>query len=284
MTAATSAEDRLREAQAQLAATRAATARGAGPTVERLRAAYLDLLKLALCDLVGPATTSAGAMPDGTVATRELEGDGRAVRAAGMDWPPHGLTMVGLTRLDDLQACVEEVVRDGIAGDLIEAGAWRGGAALLMRATLDAHGDERTVWVADSFQGFPADHAPRAGDADLRGFDLLAVPEEQVRASFARLGYERGVRFVPGFFADTLPALAGERWALVRLDADSYDATREALEALYPGLAPGGHLVVDDYGSFEGCRRAIDEFRAEHGIDAPLQRVDHTCVRWRRAA
>ncbi len=113
-----------------------------------------------------------------------------------------GLTMVGLNRLDDLQACVEAVVRDGVAGDLIEAGAWRGGASILMRATLDSLGArDRTVYVADSFQGFPA-----ADDqGHLNATDFLAVPLEEVEANFARLGLEAGVRFVPGFFAETLP-------------------------------------------------------------------------------
>ena len=108
-----------------------------------------------------------------------------------MDWPLQGLTMVGLGRLDDLQACVESVIADGVEGDLIEAGAWRGGASILMRATLDAAGDERTVWVADSFAGFPEADAPDDGSLDLRDFDFLAAPLEDVRASFARLGYER---------------------------------------------------------------------------------------------
>jgi Macrocin-O-methyltransferase (TylF) len=283
MTAAASHDAaRLADARAHLEAAREPRATGPGPDVEALRAAYLDLLKLALCDLAGPATTSVGAMADGTVMSRELRGDERRLRAAGMDWPLHGLTMVGLGRLDDLQACVEDVVRDGVEGDLVEAGAWRGGAAILMRAALDCLGDERTVWVADSFQGFPDDDAPDDGGVDLRAFDFLAVPVEEVRESFARLGCERGVRFVPGFFEQTLPALARRRWAIVRLDADSYEATALALRCLYPGLAVGGHLIVDDYGSFEGCRRAVDEFRAEHGIAEPIDKVDSTCVRWRR--
>jgi len=221
-------------------------------------------------------------MPGGTVMARELAGDDRRMRAAGMDWPRHGLTMVGLDRLDDVQACVEAIVEDGVAGDLIEAGTWRGGAALLMRATLDTRGDERTVWVADSFQGFPASTAPDDGAMDLRPFDFLAVAEDEVRESFARLGCDRGVRVVPGFFEDTLSALASERWALVRLDADSYEATHEALRWLYPGLAVGGYLIVDDYGSFAGCQRAVDEFRAEHAITEAIEKVDFTGVRWRR--
>jgi O-methyltransferase len=265
------------DGEALLAAAREARAAGPGPDAERLRTAYLELLKLSLCDLTGTSTISVGALPDGVVMSRELRGDARRLRAAGMDWPLQGLTMVGLRRLDDLQACVEAVVRDGVPGDLIEAGAWRGGAALLMRATLDSLGDVRTVYVADSFEGF-AEDAPEG----LSGFDFLAVPLEEVRESFARLGLERGVEFVPGFFEETLARLAGRRWALVRLDADTYEPTLAALRALYPGLAQGGFLVLDDYGSFEGCRAAVDEFRREHGIAEPIETIDFTGARWRR--
>jgi O-methyltransferase len=273
---------RLADAQAHLAAARKPRAAGPGPEPETLRRAYLDLLKLALCDLAGASTLSVGAAEDGTVMSRELREDGLRLRVAGMDWPLQGLTMVGLGRLDDLQQCLESVVDDGVAGDVIEAGAWRGGASILMRATLDSLGDERTVWVADSFQGFPQldgadEHAVR-----LSAFEFLAAPLEEVRASFARLGLDRGVEFVPGFFEETLAALTGRRWAVVRLDADSYEATRLALQCLYRGLSTGGYLVIDDYGSFDGCRQAVDEFRREHGITEPIESVDHTCARWRR--
>jgi O-methyltransferase len=273
----------MMDLQAHLASIREPRAGGAAADPEALRSAYLDLLKLCLCDLAGTSTVSVGAMADGTVMSRELRGDGLRLRAAGMDWPLQGLTMVGLGRLDDLQACVESVVADGVEGDLIEAGAWRGGASILMRATLDAAGDERTVWVADSFEGFPEADAPDDGSLDLRAFDFLAAPLEDVRASFARLGYEDGVRFVPGFFEQTLPPLADHRWAIVRLDADTYEPTRLALRCLYPGLSVGGHLILDDYGSFEGCRRAVEEFRERHGIAEPLEQIDFTGARWRRA-
>jgi len=257
-------------------------AAAAGPGADALRTAYLELLKLCLCDLAGTATTSVWTHTDGSLMSRELAGDEVAIRAAGVDWPLHGVTMVGLRRLDDLQTCVEEVVREDVPGDLIETGTWRGGASILMRATLDALGAGRTVWVADSFQGFPApddDHPDRGG---LAAIDYLAVPEAQVRDNFARLGCDQGVRFLPGFFEDTLPELVGRSWAVVRLDGDSYEATRLALEVLYPGLSVGGHLVVDDYGALEECRRAVEEFRARHGIVEPLQRVDWTGARWRR--
>ena len=165
---------------------------------------------------------------------------------------------------------------------VIEAGAWRGGASILLRATLDALGDERTVWVADSFEGFPAvDDASRQRD-QWSVIDYLRVSLDEVQASFARFGCERGVRFLPGFFEETLPGLSERRWALVRLDGDTYDATRLTLECLYPGLAAGGYLIVDDYGALEECREAVDEFRRRHDIAEPLEEVDWTGVRWRR--
>jgi hypothetical protein len=200
-----------------------------------------------------------------------------------MDWPLQGLTMVGLGRLDDLQSCVESIVAEGIEGDVIETGAWRGGASILVRATLDSLGDDRTVWVADSFQGFHPGDGADSEAVRLSAFDYLAVPVEEVRESFARLGCDRNVRFVPGFFEDTLAGLSGQRWAMVRLDADTYEPTRLGLEHLYPGLVPGGYLIVDDYGSFQGCRQAVDQFRSAHGITEPLEVVDSTCVRWRRS-
>ncbi len=265
-------------AQASLAAAREPRAAGPGPDREALRSAYLELLKLSLCDLAGTSTLSVGALPDRTVMSRELRGEARRLRAAGMDWPLQGLTMVGLARLDDLQDCVESVVSDGVAGDLIEAGCWRGGSSILMRAVLDSLGDARTVVAADSFQGFPAED----GGAELSAYDFLAAPVDEVRESFSRFGLERGVEIVPGFFEQTMPALSGRSWALVRLDADTYEPTRVALESLYPGLSVGGHLVLDDYGSFEGCRRAVDEFRGEHGIGEPIERIDFTGARWRK--
>ena len=170
-------------------------------------------------------------------------------------------------------------MRDGVEGDLIEAGTWRGGASILMRATLDALGaPDRTVWVADSFQGFPA------ADEQLAPIDYLAVPVADVRANFARLGYERGVRFVEGFFEETLPALGDERWSLVRLDGDTYEATWMTLESLYPGLsrrrAPDRRRLRRGRGVQAGGRRVPRPPRDRR----PDRRVDWTSVRWRRGS
>ncbi len=264
------------------------SATGPKPELETLRAAYLDLLKLSLCDLAGAATHMVWRGEHG-VFSRELPDDEqRRWRVDGSDWPLNGLTMVGLRRLDDLQACVESVVNEGVDGDLIEAGAWRGGASIMLRATLDTLGaDERTVWVADSFEGFPQ---PEDGSEDqelelhMSAIDYLAPKLEDVQGYFARFGCARGVEFVPGFFEETMERLRGRQWSLIRLDADGYNATRVALAALYPGLAVGGYLIIDDYfhPHLPVCRRAVEDFRREYGITEPLVRIDWTGARWRR--
>jgi hypothetical protein len=260
-------------------------AAGAGPDAEAIRTAYLDLLKLTLCDLAGGATTSVGRDEEGHAFTRRVSGDGLAIRAVGMDWPLDGLTMVGLARLNDLQRCVESLVADGVAGDLIETGVWRGGASILMRATLNALGDDREVWLADSFAGFAEPDKPALSESAYdQWMDYIAVSVDTVRENLRRLGCDRGVRFVEGYFEDTLPALGSRPWALIRLDADSYDATKLALEILYPDLSEGGYVVVDDYGAIEGCREAVDEFRAANGLDETIEPIDWTGVRWRRGS
>jgi O-methyltransferase len=269
---------------------RAIRAAGPRPQPEAMRTAYLELLKLSLCDLVGAATRQVTTTGDGRPFSRELTGEQVEWRIEGKDWPENGLTMVGLRRLDDLQRCVESVVGEDVAGDLIEAGSWRGGASILMRAALDALGaDHRTVWVADSFQGFPlpeaeGDAEDRELDRDLSAQEYLAAALEDVQGYFARFGCEEGVRFVPGFFEETLPGLRDRRWSVVRLDGDTYQATRVALEALYPGLSVGGYVTIDDYYHpyVPTCRRAVDDFRRERGITEPIERIDFSAGRWRR--
>jgi O-methyltransferase len=261
------------------------------PGTEAMRVAYLELLKLTLCDLAGARTLSVSRTGDtrrrdSQVKCRELAEDELTLRLMGSDWPFSGLTMVGLERLDDLQACIESVIAGGIEGDVIEAGAWRGGASILARATLDSLGaDDRTVWVADSFQGLPAPDPgafPEDHELDLSQVEFLAVPAQQVRAHFARFGLDQRVELVEGFFEDTLPALRDHRWSVIRLDGDTYEATWAGLESLYPGLAAGGYLIVDDYGLIKECRAAVDDYRRQHGITEPIEEIDWNGVRWRR--
>lgn len=205
-------------------------------------------------------------------------------------------TMLPRARLDQLQACIEDVLRSNVPGDFLEAGVWRGGAAILMRGVLRAHGvADRLVWAADSFEGLPEPDAARFpkeaaafhGPVIRDAYDRLAVGLEDVKANFAAYGLlDSQVRFLPGWFKDTLPSAPVGRLAVLRLDGDYYESTWACLEHLYDRLSPGGYLIVDDYGEDEwtDCRAAVDRFRAERRIGEPMKQVDRGCWYWRRLA
>jgi O-methyltransferase len=209
-------------------------------------------------------------------------------RRKGGDLPAAAETMIGLERLDNLQQCIETVIRDGVPGDLIETGVWRGGACIFMRGVLRAHDvSDRVVWVADSFAGLPppdAAHPADAGD-DHWTRPELAVSRADVERNFERYGLlDEQVRFVEGWFSESLPAAPVERLAVARLDGDMYGSTMDALEALYDRVSPGGFVIIDDYGAVAGCRAATDDFRARRGISEPLQQIDWTGAYWRKSA
>jgi O-methyltransferase len=210
----------------------------------------------------------------------------RAARLEGRDWPLHAETMVGRRRLEQLAAAVLGAVAEGVPGDVFEAGVWRGGASILARAALQEAGvEDRVVWVADSFAGLPPPDPERyPADAGDRHYQdpFLRVPRAEVERAFARHGLlDRQVRFLEGWFEQTLPAAPVERLAVLRLDGDMYGSTIVALDALYHRVSPGGFVIVDDYGAVPGCRQAVDDFRARHAIAAPLVPVDWAGVFWR---
>ncbi len=212
----------------------------------------------------------------------------RATRAVGNDWPPHAETMVGLARLANVRDCVTTALADGVPGDLVETGVWRGGTAIYLRAILAALGDtDRTVWACDSFAGLPvADRDRYPVDVPLRLHEhaQLAVGLDEVRANFDRYDLlDDQVRFVPGWFRDTLPGLGAaiDAIAVLRLDGDMYESTIDALTHLEPLVSPGGFVIVDDYGGIEACRQAVTDHRAARGITAAMHEVDWTAVWWR---
>lgn len=217
----------------------------------------------------------------------------RRVRALGFDalnanaGPPLGYTMIGRKRLEHLQWCVTAALEEGIAGDLMECGVWRGGACLLMKAILDLSGDrDRNVWLADSFAGLPTPSGPEDQGMDLsrEHFPSLAVSQQRVEQAFADFGLlDARVRFLPGFFADTLAGCAVEQLAVLRLDGDLHSSTLQALEALYDRVSPGGFVVIDDYGGLGQCAQAVDTFRAARGITAPITMIDWTGAFWRKS-
>ncbi|MEN3340784.1 MAG: O-methyltransferase [Actinomycetota bacterium] len=210
------------------------------------------------------------------------------VRKEGADVPAEAETMVGVLRLDNLQRCIEDVLARAVPGDLLEAGVWRGGAAIFMRGVLAAHADpDRVVWAADSFAGLPPPDAEQypadAGDRFSRNPHLV-VSRADVEENFRRYGLlDDRVRFLEGWFRDTLPAAPVERLAVLRLDGDMYESTTVALEALYDKVSPGGYVIVDDYFAVRtGAGRATDDFRAQRGIEDELVRIDWAGAYWQR--
>jgi hypothetical protein len=198
-------------------------------------------------------------------------------------------TMSDRATVDHVHACVETVLSEGVPGDLIETGVWKGGITVLMRGVLQARGvADRSVWVADSFQGMSVpDPAVALTDAIwcflMEPIEHLRIPQDFVEATFRKYGLlDEQVRFLPGWFADTLPSAPIDRLAVLRLDSDWFDSTMCTLEALYPRLSPGGFAVIDDYGGPVGCRQAVDEYRQRHSIDEPLHWVNHQVVWWRK--
>jgi O-methyltransferase len=273
-------------------AARSRTGLGAG---RQLRKRYIDLLERAVThslyfppDSGTPPEEIVGAFARELEVAGEVPEIGRTVKAReeGRDWPRFAPTMVGRKRLRNVRELVETVLEERIRGDLIEAGCWRGGVGIMMRGILAAYGDAaRSVWLADSFAGLPEPDAERfpadAGDVNYTA-ESLAVSRHEVEANFRRFGLLDGqVRFVEGWFRDTLPGLRGHRWSLIRLDGDLYESTIDGLRNLYPGLSPGGFLVIDDYG-FPNCRQAVEDYRREHGIEEPIHEVDWTGAYWRR--
>jgi O-methyltransferase len=279
----------------------------AGPDLGR--GLYLDLLKRTLTGTVSEDNDLifGGVRTSGLPGTKRRVADGvgklagrfgleiaykkafdPAQRSIGRDHPERADSMIGLRRMDNIQQCVETVLEDEIPGDLIETGVWRGGATIFMRGILKAYGDEtRTVWAADSFQGLPAPDPARfpadTGDTFFKQSGL-AVGVDQVKHNFSRYGLlDDQVKFLVGWFKDTLPTAPIEQLSVMRLDGDLYESTWQAIEALYPKLSPGGFCIVDDYGDLVAqCQRAIHDYRDAHGITEEIVDVDGFGAYWRK--
>jgi hypothetical protein len=198
-------------------------------------------------------------------------------------------TMTSPERILALREAVGHVCRHGIAGDIVECGVWRGGSMMAAALTLLELGDRRRLHLFDTFSGMPP---PTDVDRDLTGTaaaGLLAAedratgstwassPLADVQRNLLGTGYPAAlVEFVAGRVEETIPARAPERIAVLRLDTDWYESTRHELEHLYPRLAAGGVLIIDDYGHWQGARRAVDEYLAATGARLFLSRIDYT--------
>jgi len=179
-------------------------------------------------------------------------------------------------QLEMLLVLMEEVLRNGVRGDFMEAGTYRGGVAIFMAGFIAVSDPTRKVWALDSFRGMPgADyHGAKLSDQEHRDFEpgKLATPGgvRHAQRNFARLGLDHLANIVPGWFNETMPMLPVKRLAILRVDSDIYSSILETLEQMYPKLSIGGFVLFDDY-KFPYAKRAVQDFRARYGITSRMR-------------
>ena len=202
-------------------------------------------------------------------------------------WPSRAHSMIGPKRLRNVRELVERTLRENVPGDYIETGVWRGGACIMMRGVLQAHGvRDRRVVCADSFEGLPrpdAKNYPADNRDHLFTFKELAVSVEEVRQNFEAYDLlDEQVVFLKGFFKDTLPHLGNQRFALIRLDGDMYQSTMDALTNLYDRLSNSGFVIIDDYGGLKNCKRAVHAFLDQRNLRPEIKAIDESGVWWQK--
>jgi hypothetical protein len=222
-----------------------------------------------------------GALYDAAPSTHELAELREYRRAAGL-WrhlQAGGYTMIGSRRARALRRMARVCDQDNVPGAFVDCGCFNGGSSVMMSSGAPS----REVWAFDSFQGLP-EAGPRDpyGAADLAG--ELVASEGKVREAFSRFAFPERLHVVKGWFAQTFPeaARAIERVAVLHADGDWYESVRLTLETFESKVSPGGFVVIDDYGYWEGAKAATHEYRASRGIDALLVEVDNTAVYWRK--
>jgi hypothetical protein len=200
-------------------------------------------------------------------------------------------TLTSPERIAALCEAVTYVVHSDVPGAIVECGVWRGGSMMAVAHTLlRLDRRDRVLYLFDTYDGMTA---PGQHDVDLCGgnaAELLAnesrevqksiwcvSPLAEVQKNLRSTGYpDRHIHFVKGRVEDTIPAAAPRSIAILRLDTDWYESTRHELEHLYPRLQPGGVIVIDDYGHWQGARRAVDEYFERTDTRILLNRVDYT--------
>jgi hypothetical protein len=204
-------------------------------------------------------------------------------------------TMTSPEKIVGLANAVRYVAARGISGDIVECGVWRGGSAMVIARTLGESGDTgRTIHLFDTFTGMttpgPQDRRydgtaantllERDQDRAASGYWCVAN-QNDVRQNLAGCDYPANqIRLIAGDVASTIPAEAPAQIALLRLDTDWYESTRHELAELYHRVSPGGVVIIDDYGHWQGSRRAVDEFLATLDHTPLLTRLDFDGRMW----
>jgi hypothetical protein len=202
-------------------------------------------------------------------------------------------TMCSIQRLDNMYRLAKSLEQKGLAGAVVECGVWKGGCSGVAAAVVRDAGYKRRIHLFDSFEGLPEpsaeDGAEAAAYSDGRSGGQLkttgkciGTQGEVEQLLFGKLGLDRSkVAIHAGWFQDTLPKVHDEigAIALLRLDGDWYDSTKVCLKFLYPHVVSGGYVILDDYGTWAGCRKAFEEYRTAEKLGTlPLERIDQTGV------
>lgn len=248
---------------------------------------YIELIKKCILGYIYK-DASIASFPTFHEANYESDAFDGKLRESGRDWPSQAHSMIGLKRMDNLQFCVEDVLVNDIPGDMVETGVWRGGSCIFMRALLKANGvTDRNVWVCDSFEGLPPPNPekyPLDGAVDFSQFsDQLGVTLEQVQENF-RL-YELlddQVKFLKGWFSDTLPLAPIKVISVLRLDGDMYESTMDALTNLYHKLSIGGYCIIDDW-AIPMCGQAVKDYRQQNNIVDEIVKIDGIGAYWKKS-
>jgi hypothetical protein len=194
--------------------------------------------------------------------------------------------MIGMKRLNNIQFCIESVVKNKVDGDFIETGVWRGGACIFAKSLFNILDKNRTVWVADSFEGLPKPNTtlyPEDAGNDLYSLEQLRISVDQVKDNFRRFNLlDDKVKFLKGWFKDSLPTAPIEKLAIIRLDGDMYESTMDGLVNLYHKLSSGGFIIIDDYGTIPACKKAVHDFRDKHGITEEIIDIDGSGYYWQK--
>jgi hypothetical protein len=192
--------------------------------------------------------------------------------------------MTGPDRLLAVIHAIEYLVDNGIKGDIVECGVWRGGSMMIAALTLLRLQEFRDLFLFDTFEGMPAP-SELDGRSARESFEKATAGGQawchsgldEVRRNMISTGYPlEHIHFVSGRVEETVPGQAPSTIALLRLDTDWYSSTRHELAELYPRLSPGGVLIIDDYGHWQGARRASDEYFRSLPRRPFLHRIDYT--------
>ena len=200
-------------------------------------------------------------------------------------------TMTSNERIFSLIEATKYIIKSSVEGDIVECGVWRGGSVMAILEVLkEMRSNDKSIYLYDTFDGMSE---PTSDDVAIDGrlakqllneskkdeqnviwaYSGLDVVKKNVYAS----GYDiNKIHFVRGKVEDTIPGIVPDKISLLRLDTDWYESTRHELECLFPRLSKGGIIILDDYGHWQGARKATDEYFAKNNINIFLSRSDYT--------